>query len=245
MKIRSIFRPADPPPVFHPSWGPWMASVWALVIFIVTLFAPLAARDLGLVVVTLPDGRADPHAFEAITAPLMILGLLVVASRFRSNPLDVLALRRPASAKRVIAIVLITLVAMILIVAVAVVVAEESGVTDPNQKLNEATIHRTGLLTSLLFTGLIGPVKEEMLFRGFLLVSFFNTRLWFWSAAAITSLAFALLHNVDSVNVLLILPYFVMGLGFAAALRFTGSLWVSIGLHVLKNTLAVLSVSLL
>jgi sodium transport system permease protein len=175
---------------------------------------------------------------------LAILCLLIVASRFRSNPFEVLALRRPTNARGAIAVVLITMVAMILILAVVALLADESDVVDRNQQLNEETIHRTGLLASLLFTGLIGPIKEELLFRGFLLVSFFNTRLWFWAAAAITSLAFALLHTF-SINVVLLLPYFVMGLGFAAALRFTGSLWVSIGLHVLKNTMAVLSVSLL
>jgi membrane protease YdiL (CAAX protease family) len=245
MTFRSIFRPAVPPPVFHPSWGPWAASVWAVVIFIVTLFAPLAAQSLGLVVVTLPNGKADPQAFETIMAPLTILFLLIVASRLRSNPLEVLALRRPLNAKRVISVVLVTLTAMILIAGLAVGLAEDNEVADPNQQLNEETIHRTGLMASLLFTGLLGPVKEEMLFRGFLLVSFFNTRLWFWGAAAITSLAFAFVHNVDSLNPLLMLPYVVMGLGFAFVLRFTGSLWVSIGLHVLKNSLAVLSVSLL
>jgi membrane protease YdiL (CAAX protease family) len=36
----------------------------------------------------------------------------------------------------------------------------------------------------------------------------------------------------------------VMGLCYAAALRFTGSLWVSIGLHIAKNSLAVLLVAL-
>ena len=66
--------------------------------------------------------------------------------------------------------------------------------------------------------------------------------LWFWGGAVISSFAFALLHNI-SVNVLLLLPYFVMGLALAATLRFTGSLWVPIGLHALKNILAVVLLS--
>jgi membrane protease YdiL (CAAX protease family) len=83
-----------------------------------------------------------------------------------------------------------------------------------------------------------------MLFRGFLLLSFFNTRLWFWGAAVISSLLFAIVHNPASLNLLIHAPYFVFGLGLAMALRYTGSLWVPIGLHALKNSVAVLLIAM-
>jgi membrane protease YdiL (CAAX protease family) len=86
-------------------------------------------------------------------------------------------------------------------------------------------------------------VQEELMFRGLLLLSFFHTRLWFWGAALLTSLLFALIHNQFSLNIFLHAPYVFMGVAFAWALRATGSLWAPIFLHVAKNALAILMLS--
>jgi membrane protease YdiL (CAAX protease family) len=240
-----ILRPARPAPAFCPAWGPGMAIVWAVAITIAIWFAAFAARDFGLINATLPDGQLDPGALERVTIPLEIACVLLVASRLRTNPLKVLAFRRPVRLAAFMAIALATVVAMIgIVVAVAGFLEDDSSLlSDPNQKLNEQNIHHFSLQENLLVTGIFAPVAEEMLFRGLLLVSFFNTRLWFWGAAIITSMLFALLHNPTSMNMLYHAPYFVMGLCFAGALRYTGSLWVPIGLHVMKNVVAVLLIT--
>jgi hypothetical protein len=59
-----------------------------------------------LISTTLPDGSANVTTIQEVALPLMIVGTLIVASRLRLNPLDVLALRRPARTDRLIMIAL-------------------------------------------------------------------------------------------------------------------------------------------
>lgn len=241
--------PALDPPDFHPSWGPLMATVWFIVIVIVTSFPLFAAEDAGLITVSLPDGKLDFYAFSRIAAPLQILATLIVASRLRFNPLDVLALRYPARMRQLVIIVLALMAAALAImIAVFVVqqVFEENGEVVPANKNQEdlaQIILKSGLLPSLMISGLLAPIAEETMFRGLLLLSYVNTRLWFWGAAVITSFLFALFHNPGTLNPFVQAPYFVMGLAFALALRWTGSLWVPIGMHMLKNVIAVFSLT--
>jgi membrane protease YdiL (CAAX protease family) len=232
---------------FQPSWGPMMAMVWVVGLYVSTMIIALAAGDLaGLFPIELPDGTASPM-LQRVAAPLQIVGVLIVASRLRCNPLDTLALRPPARPGRLILIAL-ALVAVTVAILVTALVLQESWVseddipTDKNQILNEKAVHHDGLLLSLITVGFLSPLQEEMMFRGLLLLSFFHTRLWFWGAAFLTSLLFALLHNF-STNMLLHAPYIIMGLAFAWALRATGSLWVPILMHSFKNSVAVIALS--
>jgi membrane protease YdiL (CAAX protease family) len=122
-------------------------------------------------------------------------------------------------------------------------VSEADVPTNDNQVLVEKGIHRDGMFLSLVMDGLLAPIQEEMMFRGLLLLSFFHTRLWFWGAAFLTSILFALIHNYSSLNLFLHAPYIIMGLAFAWALRWTGSLWVPIVMHSVKNAIAVIALS--
>jgi membrane protease YdiL (CAAX protease family) len=233
---------------FQPSWGPTMAMVWIVVLYASTMIIAFVLGDRGFIAINLPDGSTNLTAIERVAVPLQIVGVLIVASRLRLNPLDVLALRPPAKLGRLIRIAL-ALMAAVFVISVAVVVVEEFLVpdddipTDKNQVMVEKFVLRDGLLLSFLMTGFLAPIEEEMTFRGLLLLSFFKTRLWFWGAAFLTSLLFALIHNPGSLNILIHAPYFLMGLAFAWALRLTGSLWVPIFMHVLKNSIAVIVLS--
>jgi membrane protease YdiL (CAAX protease family) len=231
-------QPCDQVPAFRPSWGPGMAALWALLIGLSLLPVAAMLAILGLDFPTLPDGSPNFLRMQEIGDPIAIALCLIVASRLRSNPIDVLALRFPKRAVRVLKIIGLTVLATC-IISIAVAVAFD-GEEDPNQKLNTLMLGKSGLWEGLISTGLLVPIKEEMLFRGLLLLAFFNTRFWFWSAAVLTSALFALAHNPMSINLLFHAPYFLMGLAFAAALRYSGSLWVPIGLHALKNSIAVL-----
>jgi membrane protease YdiL (CAAX protease family) len=242
--LARILGPAGPDPIFHPSLGPGMATVWTLIIAIGSMAAAFAANDLGFVVATLPDGKPDINAYQWVIDPLVIALTLLVASRFRLNPIEVLALRPPVRVRRLVAFALAIVIACIVVVVALAVFFGDEFLNNPNQELNEQLIRGSTLMGNLVLAGLIVPVAEEMLFRGFLLLSFFNTRLWFWGAAVISSLLFAIVHNPTSLNPLFHAPYFVIGLGLAVALRYTGSLWVPIGLHALKNSIAVLLIAM-
>jgi membrane protease YdiL (CAAX protease family) len=232
---------------FQPSWGPTMAMVWVVGLYVSTMFIVFAMGDRGLIAINLPDGSMNLSLVQRIVMPFQIVGVLIVASRLRCNPLDVLALRPPAKPGRLILIALGLVAITVAILGTALVVQEylvsDGNIpTDKSQVLNEKFVRHDGLLLSFITVGFLAPIQEEMMFRGLLLLSFFHTRLWFWGAAFLTSVLFALIHNF-STNIFLHAPYIVMGLAFAWALRWTGSLWAPILMHSFKNSVAVIALS--
>lgn len=93
---------------------------------------------------------------------------------------------------------------------------------------------------------LFAPAYEELLFRRVLF-----GRLWAagrpWLGVLLSSLAFALMHEVPGVGgnsfaatTLLLLGYTLMGAIFACVYRHTGTLWAAIGAHAINNLLACL-----
>ena len=82
--------------------------------------------------------------------------------------------------------------------------------------------------------GVIGPVIEELFFRGFAYNCLKRYSPVF--AAVISSLAFSFLH----MNFTQGIPVFFMALVFCWAYEQTGSLWVPILLHVINNSMALL-----
>ncbi len=96
------------------------------------------------------------------------------------------------------------------------------------------------LLLTVLGAGLLAPMAEELYFRGLI-------HRWFWARftdnpwlrVLLSSAIFALGHY-DSVGV--VASSFFLGLLCALAYERTRSLWVSIAIHAINNSLAVLLV---
>ena len=86
----------------------------------------------------------------------------------------------------------------------------------------------------------IAPVVEELLFRGLLLQGLM-LRIGFWPAALLSSLAFGVLHmaSLDAAGAALALATGTMGLGLCVLARRTGRLGPGIGVHALRNALAI------
>ncbi len=91
-----------------------------------------------------------------------------------------------------------------------------------------------GLVLAVLMVVLVGPVIEEMVFRGVLLPAF-DARVGRWMALAISSALFAGYHF----NPWLFIPTFALGFtaGWLALKR--ESLWPAIALHSLYNVIPV------
>ena len=94
---------------------------------------------------------------------------------------------------------------------------------------------RPYLLWFTLFVAGLGPVLEEMYFRGFA-YPVLRARFGVGWAAAVTALVFAAFH----MNAMAMLPIFVLGVYLCYLYEATGSLVPSITAHVLHNTLMVL-----
>lgn len=88
---------------------------------------------------------------------------------------------------------------------------------------------------ALLFGGaVVAPFVEEIFFRGFVFSGLRGK--WNWKLAALASSAlFALAHILPTS----MLPIFILGLVFAFLYQISGSIWPSILMHVLTNTLAL------
>jgi uncharacterized protein len=78
---------------------------------------------------------------------------------------------------------------------------------------------------------LIGPIVEELVFRGFLFRAWQAAWGWGWSAIA-SSIVFGLFHHAT------VLPQFLAGLVLVTVMRRAGTLRASIYVHALFNLLA-------
>lgn len=91
------------------------------------------------------------------------------------------------------------------------------------------------LCYGVLFTCLIAPMIEEILFRGVLFPAL-RGRLPFWQAAALSGLFFGALHA----NWVSFLPIASLGMLLAYLYEATGSLYASIAVHAMHNGIMVL-----
>lgn len=95
----------------------------------------------------------------------------------------------------------------------------------------------TELFCFLIVVALIGPVVEEIVFRG-LLYRYLRARRGIALALVISSLAFSAIHFIP----VLLAVFFVMGFVFGLVAERTGSLYPAITLHALHNAVSVVLV---
>ncbi len=99
-----------------------------------------------------------------------------------------------------------------------------------------ADISLPGFLALLVGVGLLVPVAEELYFRG-LLQGWLRQRLGLWGTVLVSAIVFGLAH-FDSIGV--VVSAMIMGVLMGWAYERTRSLWVTIGMHALTNTTAML-----
>ena len=91
----------------------------------------------------------------------------------------------------------------------------------------------------------VAPLLEEVLFRGLVLRGLM-LRFGFWPAATVSSVCFGLAHapGVGLTAVPLVVATAVFGLGQCVLTRITGRLGPAVGVHALRNAVAVAAVVL-
>ena len=107
----------------------------------------------------------------------------------------------------------------------------------PEQELDDLFQSRAILPLTGFFSILIAPFAEETFFRGFLFPALIG-RLRVWGAALVTGLLFGLVHVTSMDTLGLVIPFGAIGIALAWLYYRTGSLWVSIGTHLLINTVS-------
>lgn len=91
------------------------------------------------------------------------------------------------------------------------------------------------MFLSIVTVGILGPIIEELFFRGFVYGCLRKYGGVF--AAIMSSLAFSMLH----LNFVQGIPVFFFGLVFCWAYRRTASLWIPIALHITNNMVALIA----
>ena len=107
-----------------------------------------------------------------------------------------------------------------------------------------------GMRLMVLYTVLLVPTVEELMFRG-LIFSSIRPRSRFW-AYAVSMLVFAVMHVLNYLSsypigtlALCFLQYLPAGFALAWALEYSGSIWASICIHTINNAAAMLFMALL
>ena len=93
-------------------------------------------------------------------------------------------------------------------------------------------------IVTLVMAGFLAPVSEELFFRG-ALYTWFRQRTGLWVSIIASSVLFALGH-ADTFAV--VITSFILGAVNALVFERTRSLWASIAIHVVNNSLSVVLV---
>ena len=175
-----------------------------------------------------------------ITVPLMIgFTALLVRRQQRSAPIRQFLLLRWPGAK--------SLAIWLSAVSIYVFAADWFMLLSGHDMTAEFMIeaYRTADSVALLWVALLvaAPVTEELFFRGFLFRGLMSTRLRWWGAAIITSLAWTLIHVQYNWQTMLVI--FLGGLLLAAARQSSQSVVTCILMHTVWNFVAMFQTMLI
>jgi len=109
----------------------------------------------------------------------------------------------------------------------------------PDNNVDEVIDFGGNFFTTLLVVGLLGPVAEEIFFRGFALAGL-RRRFGDRAALILTAALFAVFHIEPTIYV----PIFFFGIVLGWIYLKTNSLWPSIFIHVIHNSV-ILSITIL
>ena len=103
------------------------------------------------------------------------------------------------------------------------------------EETSEEMFYQTGLFLQFAVIGVIGPICEELVFRG-LVFRRARDYVGFWPAAIVSGLAFGIYH----MNVTQGVFAAIMGIVFAMIYEHYGTIWASITAHIANNVMATL-----
>ena len=255
------FTPYDstPPPTLTPEqeddgvgpWGPWWSLLWAFVVICVWqlaqfgILAFLSFKESGAAGLK-EEGLADFMDLVMKDGDLLgimgfssaVLGCLMILAIVKVRGVSLakgLALRRPKKWWMWLLVFPAWVVGMILISAIVSPFQSDKSVGD--QANIAAMVEGTNYMI-LLFLGVsVGaPFFEEFLFRGLLHEGLRQSFLGPIGSGVLTALAFSLMHGQYQ-DPAAFLMLFLLGCLFTAARELTGSLWVSVAMHFIQNTM--------
>jgi membrane protease YdiL (CAAX protease family) len=208
-----------------------IVAAWAVVSYLV-----VGAVQFALVPTT-ADIVYSPTAMLLTIALYGSIGAAILwAARQTTDARRALGLVAPASWPRALGLALGTVIAALAVSALLEPIlhaAREQGLT-PETARPPGVSALIGAVLACIALALVGPLVEELLFRG-LLTAAFRRRFGPWRTALLTSALFALAHLLPRV----IPPIFLLGLALALVYERVGSTVPGIMVHCVYNGIAV------
>jgi membrane protease YdiL (CAAX protease family) len=220
-----------------PAWLPWTAPA--------SLFAALAAALVSGLIISLVGlifGASvdDPPPSILIASTIaqdvcfVAVALLFAAMVAFPRP-EQFGLRPPRSFWQVVGLIVGGYLAFVVLSYLWLTIIGEPDEKDTIIQDLGGNDGTAALIAIAFVVAVCAPIAEEFLFRGY----FFGAlrRLGMWPAAALTGLAFGLVHVFGS-PVAFIVPLALLGIGLALLREKTGSLYPGIALHSINNAVA-------
>ena len=114
-----------------------------------------------------------------------------------------------------------------------------------NESTNQSLIKEIPLWLTAILAVIIAPISEEILFRGFLRKIFKNDLLFIIISGIIFGIIHCMYAEENLLMYLYILPYSVMGVGFAKLYTKTNNIYTNILIHFIWNAIAMLAMIVL
>lgn len=238
-----IINPEKP----QPTW-----SIFEIITIFVAIGSLVILGTLGIALLT----RLQPDHFPGIKHTTLLQTILLTTVEIVSftGCIYLLALRRRKLGWQAVGLritskvwALIAVLLSILLIPlsglIAVIIQYLSGSPARNPQLAFLApegFSWTALISLLILVGILGPIAEELLFRGIFYQSL-RQRWGVWLAAVVSALLFAVMHGDWVVGAVA----FVLGLVLAWIFEVSGSLWPAIIIHILNNSIRIIAVYLL
>lgn len=103
-----------------------------------------------------------------------------------------------------------------------------------NQNIIEKLFLNSNILILILSLCIIGPIQEEILFRGYI----FNSTKNRYIGLMLSSIIFSLMHSPT--NLMAFIVYFILGSVFGIVYLVSGSIELSILAHILNNSISLI-----
>jgi membrane protease YdiL (CAAX protease family) len=227
---------ATPPPHRgRADWAPWLSGLAFVTGFAVTIVLGLVVF-LVAAVAGVSEDAAGINIGLTLAQNLAFVGAAFFFASIAGRPRAAdFGLRRPRFWRSVGLLVAVWIGFLILSAIWAAAVD-----LDQQQDLPEdlgANGPLLNVFAVVVLITVVAPLGEELFFRGF----FFGAlRNWHgpWPAAVLTGIVFAAMHT-GSAPVGYLLPLAILGTGLCLLYEWTGSLYPTIALHALNNSIAL------
>jgi membrane protease YdiL (CAAX protease family) len=180
----------------------------------------------------LPVGFIESAIFSSI---FMATAWLYSGVKYGA-PVRDLGFVRPASPVAYLQAIGVWLIALIGIGIWSVLTADVEALQPPDNATEALKLAGGSIVPAWLLVGLLGPFAEEVFFRGFLLNGMLQ-RLKGPVALVLSAAVFAIFHIDPGLYV----PTFLLGLALGWVYLKTRSIWPSIFMHALHNTLVIIA----